>query len=485
MMTTSHGLSGQSTSEIFDLTYLNQELFLQLYAWDCRFRSLIFNATAADNDTILGSNGDEKILEKGVSLNGDNEENSLTEDEKNVDNYDATTSINIEESDGIGHHGRNTSEAGDKSEIQIITSDCNKPGMFIDAEKNEVSATGSVIASTVHVSSSPFDENPGGDGNDVNVNNTSHTPKVHAQSFDSVDDLIFKNSVKIAVEAPEDMWSPFPEIRKAFWKGYSDGYLRKFDFILSYSPEYLSPLKNVLSQKREHLYYPLNTDAIVISIHEEEVSSIIACALVKDRYTLRDEKEFGNDERYTDNEIEDIPDVTTSSFWSSNGSHLERIHSSQSISSVSSEDPVASNYEGSFFANPPNLHSEVQLGIAKDKSKYSVICVYAKQFQTLRSQCCPSETAYISSLSRCKNWDAQGGKSKALFAKTLDDRFIVKEMQKTELASFLKFAPEYFEHVSESLRSGSQTCLAKILGIYQVLHFGALINTFSCMMMSF
>jgi 1-phosphatidylinositol-3-phosphate 5-kinase len=73
-------------------------------------------------------------------------------------------------------------------------------------------------------------------------------------------------------------------------------------------------------------------------------------------------------------------------------------------------------------------------------------------------------------LSRCKKWDAQGGKSKALFAKTMDGRFIIKQINRTEFESFIEFAPDYFKHVYHSLDTGSQTCLAKILGIYQVLY---------------
>ncbi|RWV85252.1 hypothetical protein GW17_00052968 [Ensete ventricosum] len=72
------------------------------------------------------------------------------------------------------------------------------------------------------------------------------------------------------------------------------------------------------------------------------------------------------------------------------------------------------------------------------------------------------------SLSRCKKWGAQGGKSNVFFAKSLDDRFIIKQVTKTELESFIKFAPEYFKYLLESISTGSPTCLAKILGIYQV-----------------
>lgn len=103
-----------------------------------------------------------------------------------------------------------------------------------------------------------------------------------------------------------------------------------------------------------------------------------------------------------------------------------------------------------------------------EKVKYTITCYYAKQFDALRKICCSSELDFVRSLSRCKKWGAQGGKSNVFFAKTLDDRFIIKQVTKTELESFIKFGPEYFKYLTESISSKSPTCLAKILGIYQV-----------------
>lgn len=102
------------------------------------------------------------------------------------------------------------------------------------------------------------------------------------------------------------------------------------------------------------------------------------------------------------------------------------------------------------------------------KGKYSVVCLYANEFRDLRSLCYPSEVDFIASLSRCRNWDAKGGKSKSIFAKTLDDRLIIKEIKKAEFDSFEKFAPDYFKYMKQSFESGNQTCLAKVFGIYQV-----------------
>lgn len=103
-----------------------------------------------------------------------------------------------------------------------------------------------------------------------------------------------------------------------------------------------------------------------------------------------------------------------------------------------------------------------------DKAKFSVTCYFAKEFENLREKCCEAELDYVRSLCRCKRWSAKGGKSNVYFAKTLDERFVVKQVTKTELESFEEFAPEYFKYMNGSLVSGSPTCLAKILGIYQV-----------------
>ncbi|KAK6122337.1 hypothetical protein DH2020_043957 [Rehmannia glutinosa] len=42
-------------------------------------------------------------------------------------------------------------------------------------------------------------------------------------------------------------------------------------------------------------------------------------------------------------------------------------------------------------------------------------------------RCCPSDLDFVRSLSRCRRWSAQGGKSNVYFAKTLDERFIIKQ----------------------------------------------------------
>ncbi|XP_038994100.1 putative 1-phosphatidylinositol-3-phosphate 5-kinase FAB1C isoform X2 [Hibiscus syriacus] len=209
---------------------------------------------------------------------------------------------------------------------------------------------------------------------------------------------------------------------------------------------------------------------IVIAVYDNDPASIISYALSSEEY----------DEWVTDkfNEIgggwslsdENKEDSSASSFspWQSFGSlDLDYIR----YGSFGSED--ASSSVGATYTNTKKSpHLTVSFGddssAAGGKVKFSVTCYYAKQFDSLRRKCCPDEMDILRSLSRSKKWSAQGGKSSVYFAKTLDERFIIKQVQKTELESFDEFAMKYFKYLTDSLSSGSPTCLAKILGIYQV-----------------
>jgi 1-phosphatidylinositol-3-phosphate 5-kinase len=102
---------------------------------------------------------------------------------------------------------------------------------------------------------------------------------------------------------------------------------------------------------------------------------------------------------------------------------------------------------------------------------------YAEQFDALRANCGCDEH-YIQSLSRCRKWDSSGGKSKSAFLKTLgigledmadvDNRLVVKQMSRYEMDAFVKFAPFYFEYMSQAFFHELPTVLAKVLGFYQI-----------------
>lgn len=50
----------------------------------------------------------------------------------------------------------------------------------------------------------------------------------------------------------------------------------------------------------------------------------------------------------------------------------------------------------------------------------------------------------------------------------LDDRFVIKQMSKFEIQSFLDFAPNYFEYMKTAFIEKKPTVLAKIVGVYRI-----------------
>lgn len=64
------------------------------------------------------------------------------------------------------------------------------------------------------------------------------------------------------------------------------------------------------------------------------------------------------------------------------------------------------------------------------------------------------EKSFILSLSSAFSWAASGGKSGASFARTADDRFVIKCISRTELQMFLDCAPAYFEYLSKAFFHG-------------------------------
>ncbi|CAD7700705.1 unnamed protein product [Ostreobium quekettii] len=104
------------------------------------------------------------------------------------------------------------------------------------------------------------------------------------------------------------------------------------------------------------------------------------------------------------------------------------------------------------------------------KAKFEVVAYFAPQFAKLRSRCIPGgEKSFIMSLSRCKLWKARGGKTKAYFGRTMDERYVIKGMSTTERDSFLKhLAPNYLKYIDDAIDGQREICLAKILGVFQV-----------------
>jgi 1-phosphatidylinositol-3-phosphate 5-kinase len=143
------------------------------------------------------------------------------------------------------------------------------------------------------------------------------------------------------------------------------------------------------------------------------------------------------------------------------------------IEEQKSESDVQDNIEAAKEARvehallrPTGTHLKYQFQEGPAKMLCKVF--YAEQFDALRKKCGVADRI-VESLSRCAKWDSKGGKTKSLFLKTLDDRFILKSLSPIETQAFLKFAPAYFQIMSEALFHELPSAIAKMFGFYQVI----------------
>ncbi|XP_066922727.1 1-phosphatidylinositol 3-phosphate 5-kinase-like isoform X3 [Clytia hemisphaerica] len=133
----------------------------------------------------------------------------------------------------------------------------------------------------------------------------------------------------------------------------------------------------------------------------------------------------------------------------------------ESLKTVS-EEPKKKEEKGS-------LDHHVKLQFQNDVAKFYCSVYFAEQFRQLREKIFPEgEERFIQSLSRCKFWKATGGKSGSSFSKSYDDRFVMKQMSRLEVQSFVDFGPRYFAYINKAIKEDRPTALAKLLGVYRI-----------------
>ncbi|XP_066383293.1 putative 1-phosphatidylinositol-3-phosphate 5-kinase FAB1D isoform X2 [Miscanthus floridulus] len=406
-----------SVDDILNVNWLYQDLLLELYVWDHRLHQLL-DCTSAEN-AIVG--------------NGIAETSEFTGDQTAV----------VAQAGGIGE--RMSSKASFENR-------CIEPEKFSEPGTYRHASTLLDDAWNKHY-------------------NDQHSTKVPSSGTSNC--LGVQSNIPQRCDGEKWVWNPLNESRLAYRQEVKAGCLERFQVVNHYCPTHLAPLHKH-RQSAEEISSPQFTvgpGGSILCVSEDEISSIISRALAiseERRHLLMDAIAETETADIRGREYAKTIEKSYSSVSESSSASLSwslSFGSSDSEASISSDD--LSSYDSSLLSS--SLHPEISVnGRIALKGKYSVICVHSNQFYNLRKKCCPSELAYITSLSRCKKWDAQGGKSKAFFAKTMDDRLIIKQIKKTEFESFIKFAPGFFKHVNHSLDTGSQTCLAKILGIYQV-----------------
>ncbi|GAB7355789.1 hypothetical protein MBLNU459_g6469t1 [Dothideomycetes sp. NU459] len=205
------------------------------------------------------------------------------------------------------------------------------------------------------------------------------------------------------------------------------------------------------------LEYPiLSTEHVFddsdIIVREDEPASVIALALSSADYLSKLREFRGNPHRGAQRAGGHSHTESSSSF--NFAAHFP-----------SSEAGMQSSIEASLISE---TGTHMKYSFAHGPVKATCKIFYAESFDALRRKCGVSER-FVESLSRCAKWDSKGGKTKSLFLKTLDDRFVIKSLQEVELKAFTKFAPDYFAFMSHTLFHGVPSVIAKMFGLFQVI----------------
>ncbi|XP_038644609.1 1-phosphatidylinositol 3-phosphate 5-kinase isoform X6 [Scyliorhinus canicula] len=215
-------------------------------------------------------------------------------------------------------------------------------------------------------------------------------------------------------------------------------------------------------------------ERVPITVCEKEPSSIIAFALSCKEYKNvvedlgRESMTNGSDEGVQQANNTDRPKTN------SPARHLESSSSQGNRSSDSEQ-----TYDGDGDKQKKQLgNPHVELQFSDANAKFYCRIYYAEEFHKMREVILASnEDDFIRSLSHCLPWQARGGKSGAAFYATEDDRFILKQMPRLEVQSFLDFAPHYFNYITTAVQQKRPTALAKILGVYRIGYKNSQNNT--------
>ena len=103
------------------------------------------------------------------------------------------------------------------------------------------------------------------------------------------------------------------------------------------------------------------------------------------------------------------------------------------------------------------------------QSEIEITIYYPRQFEALRIAYSCSYDELLMSITKSNKWkDVSGGKSKASFYKTNDEKYLFKSISQYEFNMFLKIAFSYFHYLAKYLFHNMPSLLMKILGVYKI-----------------
>lgn len=197
-----------------------------------------------------------------------------------------------------------------------------------------------------------------------------------------------------------------------------------------------------------NLEYPLHATEHVfedsdIIVREDEPSSVVALSLASPDYLAKVQEFRSHPKKHT----------------------RQHAHTtSQASNTYVEHDTQQKAIEASLLSD---TGTHMKYSFAHGAVKASCKIFYAESFDALRRRCGVADR-FVESLSRCLKFDSKGGKTKSIFLKTLDERFIIKSLQEVELKAFTKFAPDYFAFMGHTLFHGVPSVIAKMFGLFQV-----------------
>lgn len=104
-----------------------------------------------------------------------------------------------------------------------------------------------------------------------------------------------------------------------------------------------------------------------------------------------------------------------------------------------------------------------------EKKSIEVFIYFSRQFEALRIIYCSTYEEFILSSAKSHTWDnVSGGKSSASFCKSIDNKYVLKCINKDEFRMFTESAYQYFHHLAKHLFHKMPSALAKILGAYKI-----------------
>ena len=107
--------------------------------------------------------------------------------------------------------------------------------------------------------------------------------------------------------------------------------------------------------------------------------------------------------------------------------------------------------------------------ISQKYPEYEIKVFYPRQFQALRTLYFSENFEnFIFSVKQSEDWEISGGKSKANFFRTFDEKFAIKNISELEFNMLLDSAFNYFQHLSKFFFEKKPTLLAKIFGAFHI-----------------